>query len=584
MNAAATFRLFFVSALVSGIPLGAQPVPFDFTWPISSTIDTSGGVTSMATGDFNGDWIADAFVVIDGIAYFVPCPDVFSSLFPIDDLDAVDVATLPAAGWNGIDAVLVVGADGLHVVQRGSTTSAMSATLLASGWTTVVQLCVADVDGDANVDVLGLDGDGTTLRRLEANGSGWDSSTSSFTQLGASAVIEIDVLDWNGDADLEVAAVLNDGFAVYDLSMTRQAIYQGAAVVAGVTAQPVRHASGGKDRLAIVYWTPSDTQWLKEISSNHESAGLGLGILGVVSRGTAAADLLPSMTTPRGDDLVLSHTFSPWQPVLFNISTTTATSEPFSDSVGAAMEVQSWNSPSSANAATPGIADLDNDGDPDVLMAWADAPATMYVVRSVDTDEESRKIYVGSEESLLSAHPTIPGRNLLTITLAEPAVHHGDEHYVELVVWHRGVDLQGEPLAGVDPTPQSYYYDVSGGWEDGRLEATIDVYEDVFPTRAQYFILARHVNVDESGAYLEVGPHGMNVWVGDQAEFQGHVQTFEEDTETDSEGSPTPPFKSGGIPVGGTCPTMVPIDPFDPANGEPDPPTSGPPLGGGGSP
>lgn len=579
MNTTATSTTLLVSALFLSGSLFAQSVPFEFTWPIPPSIDTSGGITGMATGDFNGDLIADAFIVTDHKAYFVPSPDIFSSLFAIEGVDAVDVATLPGGGPNGVDAVLVVGSQGLYVVQRGTSSPAMSATLLAAGWSTVVQVLVADVDGDEAIDILGLDADGVTLRRLEAASGSYDSSSSTFTQLGTNHVAEIDVLDWNGDDDLEIAAVLDDSFAVYDLAMVRQAVYAGSGIVSGVTAQPIRHASGGKDRLAIVYETPTGTQWLKEVSPSHQSTGVGLGSLGVMRNGTAAANLFPSIVAPRGDDLVLSQTFSPWQPLLANISTTTSTSEPYSTSAGGPLMVQPWGYPSSHNKATPAIADFDNDSDPDILFPWADAPASIYVVRSYDSPAEAKKIYTSDADSLLWENEE--NEFSLTLELKEPAIEE-EFDWVQLIVWHRGVDSAGELVAGVDPSPSTYYVDLSAGWPtSGALTAEIGLFETEFPNKAQYFILMRGATFDGEGNYVKVGTHSMSIWVADDGKFEELLDNYAMsnasiDGAGGGEPGGSPGMKSNGTPVGGTSPTMVPIDPFDPTGGTPDPPTTRP--------
>ncbi len=530
------------------------------------------GVTGRAVGDYNGDLIPDLATVWSGRPTVVLSADLFANGFPISTRAAADVATFPGAGPFG-DGVLAAGPDGLHLYTQDEGSPAfVEQTIDGSAWRGVTSIAAGDVDGDGDLDVLGNGAAG--LLRLEQKLGGFEVHP---TIAVAGGVRRIGLLDYDGDASLEVFLVRDHQVEVVDLAGAPRLVVNETEVEDAVPVRHVADEAAGKQRLAVLFesYAPTSNRWLRVYGAAGTSVGTPLGI--TLSARLGAANLLPETAPGHRDDLVVSHGGHVLQFGLLNLSTSNPTSEPFSNTTGHGTELATWGTPMTPMTSAPFLHDFDLDGDPDWLQHF-EGIAKLWLDRNPEVNEELRKVYPANEPSYIT------DEDVLTLRFDLPADGLAGATHVEFVVYHRGLDAFGALLPYASSNPDVLYVETAAA-VNGTISLDLPLYETTYPNQAEYYLVARELVIDAgTGAYLASGVPGLSIWSAENARYLQLSQQYEATTLSTGSASATDgPPKSGGVQSGGGTASNIPICPFDP-NMIPDPPrgsTETPPAGGG---
>lgn len=539
----------------------AQTAGADLIEPLPSTPSPT-GIHGLAVGDFNGDRIPDLATIWSARPTVVFNPDLFANAFEVTAREAQDVATLPGAAPFGADALLAAGSAGLFLYQRGESSPAfLESPLDTASWADVRSLAVADVDGNGDVDVLGLAP--TSIVRIEKTASGWEARTA-LPMPGAGAR-RIGLLDYNGDDDLEVYVVGESRVLVLDLAGAQQLLVEENEIEDAVPIRHVADQSAGKQRLTVLFesYAPTSNRWLRTFGAGGTSFGTPLGI--TLSARLAATNLLPVTYPGYRDDVIISHGGHVLQIGLLNVSSGDANSEPFLNTIGEGKAVAPWPTPMTPMDSEPALHDFDQDGDPDWLQQF-EGIGRLWLDRSPEVNEERRKVYPAGEIS------TIDDDDVLHLAFRRPLDPLPGATHIEFLVYHHGLDEQGNLVPFSSSTPDVYYADLAGAAEDA-VALDIQLHEKSYPNKARYHILAREARFDAgSGLLMSAGTPGLTFWSADDAFFLEIKEEYEAITEDGTSSSSTAgPPKSGGVQAGGGSATNIPICPFDP-NNFPDPP------------
>jgi len=205
-------------------------LPFEpensIAWPPDADYGDAQAFGRMVVAELDGDQAADGVVLAGGVAvvlwkialYEAPQPILFPTQPP--PTSVADVVTLPGAGPDGTDGLLMTDERGLFLVTYDSALEGFQdPILIADGaWVDAKPLHVDDLDGDGDLDLLGVSADQNTLLTRLAQG----------TTLGPGLTVTTPTLrhtdliaaDWNGDGSRELVTRTNRGLHVFDPSGT----------------------------------------------------------------------------------------------------------------------------------------------------------------------------------------------------------------------------------------------------------------------------------------------------------------------------------------------------------------------------
>lgn len=338
---------------------------------------------------------------------------------------ALDLDALPGAAPDGADAIASVGAQGLrlHWLDVAGASFA-GATLDAGAWADARLVRALEVDGDGLCDLVGIDGDGHSLLVLRAQGPALSFAPLASGTAGAN-VRDLCGAQWDQDPALEIVLLTDQGVEVLDADGTPRDVYSG--VLPGGAIARLRQNGMATDRIAwVTAYAPPAVQMLMTLAPGgaiHDS--LDLGALDVFAAVGGDYDL------DGDDDLLVSHHYSSdliWfenersaaQPVAASFDTPNPNLTLLR--VGPAGQATS-------NQATLVSADLDGDGDLDVLYA-AQTSGTLELLRGETTDEDARK-------PRIAAGTWHPATGLLDLQLQAPAAGQGSATHLQVTVWRR---------------------------------------------------------------------------------------------------------------------------------------------------
>lgn len=345
-------------------------------WPASPF---AGGGAFMAVEllDLDMDGTRDAVVLDGGYVVFMPRPEDFSAYYlvqkpasgedPAGDLVVNDFSLLDqATGYGGYGAIVTVGEDGLGVYIWDSFLKDFFQSEHVGGvWEDCVQVELADIDADGDLDIMGLDPTGASIHVRLNDGAGSWTSASSITL--PSSMDRFVTLNWQGNARPEIAGISSSGLIVVNTAGVQQAAYSttGTLNMLGRLDTPSAY-----DQLAWVEGPfgsgPAYT------ASVYSSAGL-LSSRAIPTGEVPAALGTGTWGTDGYDDLAIAYEGSFEVSIVdydgSNLGTVSATSmipTPYTDYGG-------------NNQAPVVFADMDFDGKPDAVMASTPARALLIL-------------------------------------------------------------------------------------------------------------------------------------------------------------------------------------------------------------
>ncbi|MFG0317611.1 MAG: FG-GAP repeat domain-containing protein [Planctomycetota bacterium JB042] len=461
-------------------------VSVDAAWPAGA-----GPTGEAVTGHLTADLLLDVVVEVGGELRLLTGPAVYDLSIDLGP-DATAMAIARRTAPTELAGLVVANGTGVHFLWLPLGASTFSQATIASGpdWEGGVALAAADLDGDERDDLTFLAADRVTVRTLMAQGNGaFVEGIGSTLVTPASRLMRV---EWDGDADVELAANADLGLDVYDANGAHLAELR-AFHPGGPWARLPQPS--GRDEIAFVTSTADETdQFLTVLSPAGYEAPILLGGLDVVSAAAGDRD-------GDGDhELVVGIRSSQRLVVLENRSV---------DGGGSTFDLVHLESidltdqpddPQPGFAATPVVADLDTDGSLDLLVP-VDVNGTL-VRADGSTEFEPRPIVASA--FLLDVGGNVPGvpgeegePSTLFLDVEAPeslgaAIVAGATH-LETVVWRQpSIDDFAPPAAHHFervPLPESWPHAVG-----------IPLLESEAPAPPVYFTEHRLVGLTESGA------------------------------------------------------------------------------------
>lgn len=352
---------------------------------------------ATAVGEFTGDLRRDVCLLAGGTPWIVAAPESLQAIVPLTTpgtISATDVAVLPGATLYGLDLLLVTSDRGLESYEIDAATNTFVASLLAQGpWVSARSLSTVDLDGDGDLDVLGLSADGQTVLRVSCCGPGCYVELESIDLAGA-ATAAIGV-PWDDTLDeleidwTEIALMRDHGVEILDSVGTQLDDFTSSST--SIALHPLEVASAGEHQLLWITQAPNGTDhWLQVLHPDGTcEPGFGIGVFRPT--GIASADF----GFDGDDDVVLLGTLSPDYVLLGSLASQGGT--PAGNSFDPAptsawvIPVAPLGTTMTGQASRPVMADLDNDGDTD-LCVTIQGSNEVVVQRNFETSETDQRV------------------------------------------------------------------------------------------------------------------------------------------------------------------------------------------------
>ncbi len=507
--------------------------PLGDPWPAG--LGGAGPFTRTVVGQFTYDRVPDACVLKGGEAVLAYGPGVYRA-YAVVATDVADVARFTRTGAGSVDRILTVGGDGLVAHTLRTTGVSFLAETLDAGWATVVRLRSANVDGVGGQDVVGLDGDGVTFRRLTASTPGGLPDVALPSFVAPHPVTEFEFVQWDLDPALELACLSTVGLEVFD-DDGAPLFLEGGAPAGGVLAA-FRQADRATERLA----------WIS-------AASPGSNAVFVVcdASGTEFVDLLAPIG-PAGiaafdvngdghDDLAISGTSAQQLLVALNRTDSPGFTQTFTWGPGdflllPASDTPSAPAPTAAVAAAP--IDLDGDGDLDALLPVDASPELAEIVNTfVDADLQRPDVIElewedlgapgggggepggggggggggsqesgGQTQSQSQSHDgdeglDITGSGRVHVTVDENPNLPADATHLQVIVWRaESYAAATAPVAVQTPAPTPLPAD-SSGWP---MTLTFEIDEPAYPFPAVHYLEIRAIDDGSLGTPARAFP------------------------------------------------------------------------------
>ncbi len=452
----------------------------------------SGGSFGRALpGDFDGDGFADVVVQHGLQAVLLYAPDRYGAGSKLKvGCTSLAVAFDPVLGR---DVVLTVDRMGLSSTTLNSADMSVSSTVIATGdWETAKWLRARNEasSDDALVAALRQDGQSIVLLELDAS-SDWAATSLANLSINAPA-LDGELLDWDGDGQLELAVLTTAGLAIMERNGTLLGSWPQNSTGGHLTAFSENWLSG--ERLAWhLEGGGGATEWLTVLDSGglHETLDLtGLGIVGM-----AAGDL----DNDGDDEVALSITSARELLVLRNQRSPAATTgASFSMPNILTVALGQSNSPAPNNVAKPILADLDGDGDIDFFQTVEDEEK-YFVQRNQQVLEGEMRATPIDLEYRLTDNPLT---GTLKVTVNHPVTPRAGMTHYQVTTWGM-LDAWSTPL----PTAiLNQLIPVQTVGNDQTLEIVLPETVIYFPR--VYAIEISQVRVGAHGEVLERSPVG----------------------------------------------------------------------------
>lgn len=351
----------------------AQETPQD-TWPETARAlpwpdggFRGGGAFGKAlAADVTGDLQLDA-IVLQGTVPVVGYGPAVHEAFVELPVDANDFDVVPRAGGRDADELVVVNDAGVTAWRfdyAGGTVPWASTLVRAGAWRDARAVRVADLDGDGQLDLVGLAADGRTLLLLR---SAYGTPVPLPAVDVGEDVLALAVCDWEGDGADEVAVVTPSGLAV----LRSGGAVVGAAPLALERAFAVafRQAGYAAERLALlVRSSGASSDSLVVVDATGVEPPLDLGALDAYA--ASAGDI----GRDGDDDLMVAHQSAQTLLELRNQSDGlppgTAPTFALGPQASALVPYATSPQPDAGQLGWPCLADFWGDGDDDVLVPF----------------------------------------------------------------------------------------------------------------------------------------------------------------------------------------------------------------------
>jgi hypothetical protein len=415
--------------LLSTVLCFAAPVPQGQA-QVSRPLQGSGTTLvfkRIVAADLDGSGSVDVAMVRDNQLDVVGDPATVG--WATSTLGAVkDLAVMPGTDPLWRDTLVSVGANGIqewsafeNVGPTGESAPVHPALISGTLWNGAKLVAVAAVPGEARPRIVGCMGNSRTIRTLQDLGQGYLDYELSFSPALDEDVKDVALVDYQGDGTPELTLLMATKARICNLpvqfldpgptqvtnvvTLTAPAGYTEACMTAGT--YPATHADHGKQWLAVVCNSTGPQQYLTVIDYAGPHASILL--LGQPATVAMVAGRWDDNDTP---DLLLSNNSFNALWLLTNTNNTLSGAPTFdaSNTNNPNKIVVTYPSQTTgvqSNQSTPALADIDNDGDLDVLHAVR-STSSLFVYWNGAKHEDDFRPTIGNEEpSALTAAPVI---------------------------------------------------------------------------------------------------------------------------------------------------------------------------------
>ncbi len=331
-------------------------------------------VTGSAAGLFMGAGYPDVVILRDGR------PHLFASPGALNCLGSQPIALAPAGCTAIASMYLGRTSNGRRrdqlLVSHEAGLSAWSAdaqgpkwTLLDSSgtWSSLAKLVVADLDGDGNEDIVGVGSDAHTVQVRLGSASGFGIE---YATRFDDPILDVTTTRWDTDGTREIAVATVGGLWICQLDLGDPIDVPGTAATEAIVVSARR--PGGE--VLLLCATDATEVWHLHMIDPANPGSLVLGARGVV------ACVVGDVDRDGADDLMISQRCNHRALLLAQRPTNV-----FPFSMRDALEVPliaDSATPAPTNHVVPVFADLDGDGDADLVHAVQSA-RTVAVARSL---------------------------------------------------------------------------------------------------------------------------------------------------------------------------------------------------------
>ncbi|MDP6369463.1 MAG: hypothetical protein QF724_04850 [Planctomycetota bacterium] len=397
-------------------------------WPAYSGPGSFGGggpIGRTGAGDITGDGFNDGVVLDGAVVVVLPAPDMYRAMAELPTA-ADDFVVLPGTGLNGNAGIVVANGASLDLwfwsAARDEFQSIFIATSNSGGF---AHLDTALVNGDENLDLVALEGDGLSLRSWRVAGTG-PLGLVAGPSLSFSLPMEYgDSVDWNGNGTMEVALVTPTHLEV--MTISGSVLFQAPLMgpVLGVAA--LRRKDRIRDRLLwIERQLASDVLYVADITGVEQPLDLLHNRASSMTTGNwdrVGGDEVVLLLEDQHDPLLLRNA---WDFILPAPPT-------FSLQACCHMEFPVLDSPMPPTLPRPDplLVDLNGDKDVDLLLPLLDANE-IRIVRNNAGSQSDIALKVSAVEFRL---PMGAPSGDLYIQLLAPTVLPLGVDDMEVVVW-----------------------------------------------------------------------------------------------------------------------------------------------------
>lgn len=381
----------------------------------------------MVLGHFDDDASIDSLVLSQGFPVLVRDVEVFGA--PLTSSSAVtDIAALPGAGPNGIDAWVTISSSGLEKGWFDSTTGALaSQSLNSTSWANALMVASGDIDGDGLTDIAGIAGDGLTILTM-INQSG--ALTAGSSLVSANPIHAMTLADTipNGSAT-EIAVADSTGIAYWTYAGVRTQSLFPAATYIELEAIPAQN--GGDWIACLTPYGGSVAQYLIVGRISMDSV-LDVGVSEAVS--VAPVHLAPGLPAAIAINF---RTFSTTAIVQHTGSTPAYDAFNFIGNVGADSIGEMGIADGIAHSGlTAQLAAADTDGDGDEDMLYLDPSHGFSVLKNPIVAEASYR----PTTTYLDFSKETSSSITLEWSIAHPAVEVPGAK-IEVIIYKDGEDI-----------------------------------------------------------------------------------------------------------------------------------------------
>lgn len=205
---------YFTPALLIATAVAQQTLPGPAAPPMADD-----NLSKLALGEFSNDRHVDAVVLANGKPVCRSSVETYRT-YLVADIQGADIATLHGTGANGRDQLVLVGPDGLSILELNDAPAQQTVPPAApwtitnvrpgSYWASAIAVRVGQVDGVNGDDIVAVAPNRVVIARSNGAG-GWLTPDLSYPAGTGNAYTGLELVDWDGETSpqaLELATLL----------------------------------------------------------------------------------------------------------------------------------------------------------------------------------------------------------------------------------------------------------------------------------------------------------------------------------------------------------------------------------------